>query len=171
MITTQLNHERVSLSALGGATWRMWGEVRDWASTTDAPESMVGPSGRPSEGGKVIDRPWVRADLARCYAKLEAMKLLNWRMAGDIAAERLSPADSSAVKVYGTETHVEVYRLLLTILGAGGWLRAGSPGAELRGEVERWARQAQINTFGGGVNEIQRDIVAAAGLRMARAKR
>src|SRR4051812_13278236 len=160
MITTQLNHERVSLSALGGATWRMWGEVRDWAMTADAPE-----------GGKVIDRHWVGAALARCYVKLEAMKLLNWRMAGDIAADRLSPADSSAVKVYGTETHVDVYRHLLAILGAGGWLRAGSPGAEIRGEVERWARQAQINTFGGGVNEIQRDIVAAAGLRMARAKR
>ena len=160
MITTQLNHERVSLSALGGATWQMWGAVREWARTHEAPG-----------GGKVIDQSWVRVDLARCYAKLEAMKLLNWRMAGDIAADRLNPADSSAVKVYGTETHVEVYRLLLAILGSAGWLRAGSPGAELRGEVERWARQAQINTFGGGVNEIQRDIVAAAGLRMARGAR
>jgi alkylation response protein AidB-like acyl-CoA dehydrogenase len=160
MLTTQLNHERVSLSALGGATWKVWGEVRAWALSTDHPS-----------GGKVADQRWVRTDLARCFVKLQAMTLLNWRMAGDIAAERLSPADSSAVKVFGTETHVEVYRLLLGILGAGGLLRAGSPGAELYGEVERWARQAQINTFGGGVNEVQRDIVAAAGLHMARSKR
>jgi alkylation response protein AidB-like acyl-CoA dehydrogenase len=41
----------------------------------------------------------------------------------------------------------------------------------LRGEVERLARSAQINTFGGGVNEIQREIVAAAGLGMARRAR
>jgi 3-oxocholest-4-en-26-oyl-CoA dehydrogenase alpha subunit len=160
MLTTQLNHERVSLSALGGATWKVWAEVRAWAMATDHPS-----------GGRVIDQRWVRTDLARGFVKLQAMTLLNWRMAGDIAAERLSPADSSAVKVYGTETHVEVYRLLLGILGAGGLLRAGSPGAQLYGEVERWARQAQINTFGGGVNEVQRDIVAAAGLRMARSKR
>jgi 3-oxocholest-4-en-26-oyl-CoA dehydrogenase alpha subunit len=160
MLTTQLNHERVSLSALGGATWKVWGEVRAWALATKHPS-----------GGTVADQRWVRTDLARCFVKLQAMTLLNWRMAGDIAAERLSPADSSAVKVFGTETHVEVYRLLLGILGASGLLRAGSPGAELYGEVERWARQAQINTFGGGVNEVQRDIVAAAGLRMARSKR
>ncbi len=65
------------------------------------------------------------------------MKLMNWRMTADIAADNLNPADSSAVKFYGTETHVEVYRLLLGILGAGGWLRAGSPGAALSGDVER----------------------------------
>jgi hypothetical protein len=160
MITTQLNHERVGLAALGGRCWRLWAEVREWARTAAAPE-----------GGVVLDRPWVRADLARCFTKLEGMKLLNWRMAAAIADEELNPADSSAVKFYGTETHVEVYRLLLGVLGTGAWLRAGSPGALLAGEVERAARAAQINTFGGGVNEVQREIVAAAGLGMARRAR
>ncbi len=83
----------------------------------------------------------------------------------------LGPADSSAVKVYGTETHVEVYRLLLGVVGSVGYLRAGSPGAVLHGQLERAARAAQINTFGGGVNDVQRDIVAAAGLQMARQPR
>ena len=160
MITTQLNHERVGLAALGGRCWRLWAEVREWARTTPAPE-----------GGVVLDRPWVRADLARCFTKLEGMKLLNWRMAAAIADEELNPADSSAVKFYGTETHVEVYRSLLGVLGTGAWLRPGSPGALLAGEVERAARSAQINTFGGGVNEVQREIVAAAGLGMARRAR
>src|SRR4051812_1022816 len=154
MITTQLNHERVGLAALGGPAWRLWGEVRTWAQGTG------------------MDRqPWVRADLAECYARLEAMKLLNWQMVEAIAADRLEPADASAAKFYGTETHVFVYRKLLAILGARGWLRPGSPGAALRGDVERAARSAQINTFGGGVNEIQREIVAATGLGMARRAR
>jgi alkylation response protein AidB-like acyl-CoA dehydrogenase len=160
MITTQLNHERVGLAALGGAAWRLWGGVRDWATETAAPE-----------GGRIIDRPWVRSDLANCYARLDAMKLLNWRLAADIAADRLGPADASAAKVYGTETHVEVYRLLLGVLGAAGLMRAGSPGAALHGDVERYGRSAQINTFGGGVNEVQREIAAAAGLGMARLAR
>jgi alkylation response protein AidB-like acyl-CoA dehydrogenase len=160
MITTQLNHERVGLAALGGAAWRLWGGVRDWARETEAPE-----------GGRVIDRPWVRSDLAKCYARLDAMKLLNWRLAADIAANRLGPADASAAKVYGTETHVEVYRLLLGVLGAAGLMRGGSPGAALQGDVERYGRSAQINTFGGGVNEVQREIAAAAGLGMARLAR
>ena len=99
------------------------------------------------------------------------MKLLNWQMVEAIAQDRLRPEQASSAKLYGTETHVFVYRKLLGILGAGGWLRMGSPGAALRGEVERAARSAQINTFGGGVNEIQREIVAAAGLGMARRAR
>ena len=154
MITTQLNHERVGLAALGGTAWRLWGEVRDWVR--DAGHDDVA---------------WVRADLAECYARLEAMKLLNWQMVEAIAEDRLRPEQASSAKLYGTETHVFVYRKLLGILGAGGWLRMGSPGAALRGEVERAARSAQINTFGGGVNEIQREIVAAAGLGMARRAR
>jgi alkylation response protein AidB-like acyl-CoA dehydrogenase len=154
MITTQLNHERVGIAAIGGLARRLFDDVVAWAR----------------ESG-VIDTPWVQIDLARAHARLEAMKLLNWRMASDIAADRLSPADSSAVKVYGTETVVDVYRTLLSVLGPLGYVRAGSPGAVLRGEVERAARAAQINTFGGGVNEVQREIVASVGLKMARQPR
>jgi 3-oxocholest-4-en-26-oyl-CoA dehydrogenase alpha subunit len=154
MITTQLNHERVGLAALGGPAWRLWGEVRQWARDNDR-----------------AALPWVRADLAECYARLEAMKLLNARMVEAIAEDRLQPADASAAKFYGTETHVFVYRKLLGVLGAAGWLRPGSPGAALHGDVERMARSAQINTFGGGVNEVQREIVAAAGLGMKRLAR
>jgi hypothetical protein len=113
----------------------------------------------------------VRADLAECYARLQAMSLLNAQMVDAIAEDRLQPQEASAAKVYGTETHVFVYRKLLGILGAAGWLRPGSPGAALHGDVERYARSAQINTFGGGVNEVQREIVAAVGLGMVRRPR
>jgi 3-oxocholest-4-en-26-oyl-CoA dehydrogenase alpha subunit len=163
MITTQLNHERVGLAALGGPAWRLWGEVREWARSAPAPAG--------SEQSVLADVPWVRADLADCYARLEAMKLLNAQMVEAIAEDRLQPAEASSAKFYGTETHVHVYRKLLTVLGAGGWLRPGSPGAALRGQVERMGRSAQINTFGGGINEVQREIVAAAGLGMARRAR
>jgi alkylation response protein AidB-like acyl-CoA dehydrogenase len=154
MITNQLNHERVSLAALGGRTIQLFEDTLAWARTTGA-----------------IDVPWVQLDLARCHARLEAMRLMNWKMAVAAADGELSAADSSAIKVYGTETHVEVYRLLLGIVGEAGYVREGSPGAVLRGQLERAGRAAQINTFGGGVNDVQRDIVAAAGLKMARQPR
>ena len=162
MITNQLNHERVGLAALGGRAEQLYEDVLGLARTTPA---------APSSEERLIDVPWVQLDLARCHARLEAMRLLNWRMAVEASSGELSPADSSAVKVYGTETHVEVYRLLLGVVGAAGYLRPGSPGAVLRGHLERAARAAQINTFGGGVNDVQRDIVAAAGLRRARQPR
>ena len=162
MITNQLNHERVGLAALGGRAEQLYEDVLGLARTTPA---------APGSAERLIDVPWVQLDLARCHARLEAMRLLNRRMAVEASSGELSPADSSAVKVYGTETHVEVYRLLLGVVGAAGYLRPGSPGAVLRGHLERAARAAQINTFGGGVNDVQRDIVAAAGLRMARQPR
>jgi alkylation response protein AidB-like acyl-CoA dehydrogenase len=160
MITTQLNHERVGLAAMGGLADRLWGEVEGWARLTPGPG-----------GGRVIDIPWVQMDLARSYARMEAMKLLNWRMASTLDAGNLGAADSSAVKVYGTECLIDIYRTLLGILGPVGYLREGSPGAALQGRLERAARAAQINTFGGGVNEVQREIVAAAGLGMVRQAR
>ena len=162
MITNQLNHERVGLAALGGLTLQLFGDVLAWARATPA---------SPSGSERMIDVPWVQLDLARGHARLEAMKLLNWKMAAAAASGELSPADSSAVKVFGTETHVEVYRLLLGVVGAAGYVRAGSPGAILQGRLERAGRAAQINTFGGGVNDVQREIVAASGLKMARQAR
>jgi alkylation response protein AidB-like acyl-CoA dehydrogenase len=76
----------------------------------------------------------------------------------------VGPADASVTKVFGTEFAVEAYRLLMEVLGAGSVVRSGSAGEVLAGRIERAHRAALILTFGGGTNEIQRDIIAAAGL-------
>jgi 3-oxocholest-4-en-26-oyl-CoA dehydrogenase alpha subunit len=154
LITGQLNHERVGLAAASALAFRLFDEVLDWVFEKGLEE--VG---------------WIQEDLAKTYALLEALHLLNWRMTGAVADGTLGPADSSAVKVFGTESAVEIYRRLLGIVGSAGYLTPGSPGAVLHGDLERAGRQAQINTFGGGVNEIQREILAMAGLGMKRAAR
>jgi 3-oxocholest-4-en-26-oyl-CoA dehydrogenase alpha subunit len=154
LITGQLNHERVGLAAVGALADRMWVETADWAV-----------------GHGMGDVPWVQEDLARSYALLEAQKLLNWRMTSAVADDTLGPGDSSAVKVFGTESTLEILRRLLGVVGAAGYLRPGEPGALLAGELERAGRSAQINTFGGGVNEVQREILATAGLGMKRSPR
>jgi alkylation response protein AidB-like acyl-CoA dehydrogenase len=160
MITTQLNHERVGLAAWSGLAISMYDDVVQWAAA------------QPSDDGRrLIEQGWVQMDLAKCHAELEAMWLLNWRMAVHVADDELTAAESSSIKVFGTERTVEVSRLLLGIVGAAGYLTPGSPGALLRGRLESSGRQAQINTFGGGVNEVQREIVATAGLGMKRGSR
>ena len=162
LITSQLNHERVGLAAVGALSFQLYEEVLAWAGDTPAAgESKA----------TVLDQGWVQMDLARCHAKLEAMKLLNWQMAAAVAADSLPPARASAVKVYGTEAVSDIYHLLLGVLGAGAHFREGSSGALLAGRVEAAARTAQINTFGGGVNEVQREIVAWTGLKMTRGGR
>jgi alkylation response protein AidB-like acyl-CoA dehydrogenase len=154
LITGQLNHERVGLGAMYALSTRLWAETTQWAI---------------DEG--VADVDWVQADLGRTYALLEAQKLLNWRMVAAVADDTLGPADSSAVKVFGTETTLDIFRRLQGIVGSAGYLHPYNPGAALRGDLERAGRQSQINTFGGGVNEVQREILAMAGLGMKRSAR
>ena len=154
LITGQLNHERVGLAAVSALAFRLWDEVAAWVVEND-----------------LTDVGWIQQDLALTYALLEAQKLLTWRMTAAVATNTLAPADSSSVKVFGTESTVEIYHKLLGIVGAAGYLSPGSPGAALQGDLERAGRQAQINTFGGGVNEIQREILATAGLGMVRGAR
>jgi alkylation response protein AidB-like acyl-CoA dehydrogenase len=160
LITTQLNHERIGLAAFGSACYARTEKVIEWARDTETPD-----------GSPMIDLPWVQHNLAEVFARIEAMKLLNWRMAAELETGHLNPADASAVKIYGTEVVLEVYRLLQEIVGPSALVAAGSPAAGIEGEIEHEARLATINTFGGGVNEIQREIVSMAGLRMPRVPR
>ena len=162
LITSQLNHERVGLAALAGNTHRLYDDIVEWCRTTPAADGT---------DRTMIDVEWVQRDLAEAHARGEAMKLLNWRMAAAVAGNTLTPADASAAKVFGVETQITMYRLLLGVLGAAGYLPEGSPGAVLHGDVERAGRAAQINTFGGGVVEVLREIVATAGLGMVRQAR
>ena len=162
LITMQLNHERVGLAALSGLTERLLDDVTTWCRVT--------PSGTGNDQ-KMIDVPWVQADLAKSHALLDAIRLMTWKLAKAVSDNTLGPAEASGVKVFGTEKAVEVYRILQGILGPVSHLREGSEGAVIHGEVERAARAAQINTFGGGVNEIQRELVAPAGLGLVRSTR
>jgi alkylation response protein AidB-like acyl-CoA dehydrogenase len=112
----------------------------------------------------------VQVHLARVHAKAEVLKLMNWRIAWGVG-KGLNPADASATKVYGTEFFTEGYRLLMEVMGANSVVRDGSAGAILAGRVERAYRGTLILTFGGGTNEVQRDIIAMVGLGMPRAPR
>lgn len=159
LITNQLNHERVALTSSAPLRVALT-EVRAWAQQTKLPD-----------GHRVIDQEWVQVHLARVHAKAEFLKLINWKIAWGVGHAALSPADASATKVYGTELATEAYRLLMEVLGPAAFVREGSKGAVLRGRIERMHRAALILTFGGGTNEIQRDIVAAVGLGLPLARR
>jgi 3-oxocholest-4-en-26-oyl-CoA dehydrogenase alpha subunit len=153
LITNQLNHERVALTSAAPLQIALR-EVRDWAAST-----------RTARGTRVLEAEWVQAHLARVHAKTEVLKLLNWQIAAKSdAGEPLGPAAASATKVYGTELTIEACRLLMEVLGPNATVRAESPGAMLAGRIERMHRSALILTFGGGTNEIQRDMIAMLAL-------
>jgi alkylation response protein AidB-like acyl-CoA dehydrogenase len=158
LITSQLNHERIAL-AIPGHCENMLDQVWRHAASTPAPG-----------GGSMLQQQWVQIHLARVYAKLRALQVLNWRSAWALGAGIPNMAEASALKVMGTEFFVEAYNLLLEITGAAGIAMEGEPGCLFGGLLETAYRGATTLTFGGGVNEVQRDIIAAAGLGLPRAR-
>ncbi len=160
LITGQLNRERLSLVNFG-PTAVLFNALTRWAQETELPT-----------GGKLIDQPWVQMNLAKVRAGVETLKLVSYKQAWAMTEGNLEMADASAAKVYGSEFFIEVYRLLGEVIGQFSSVSRHSDNAEeLAGRIERLYRTASIITFGGGTNEIQRDIISAAGLWMPRAAR
>ncbi len=159
LIVNQLNHERIALMSVG-PLGRNLEEVRQWARHT-----------RLADGRRVIDQQWVQLNLARVRAGWEALRLLAWRQAWCMTNGGVNFADASTVKVYASEYYVEGYRLLLEVLGQRASLKRESAAALLEGRLEMIYRAMLILTFGGGTNEVQRDIIAMAGLQMPRSIR
>jgi alkylation response protein AidB-like acyl-CoA dehydrogenase len=147
LITTQLNHERVMLGPAGRLAG-LYQRVHDWAAKRD-----------------LLERQDVRRALAEAYACIEVNELLN----GQVASSELDIADASATKVFSSDRAQRVGRLMEEIVG-----RHGGPDPETE-ELSRWldvqAKRNIVLTFGGGVNEIQRELIATAGLRLPRVPR
>jgi 3-oxocholest-4-en-26-oyl-CoA dehydrogenase alpha subunit len=156
LIVNQLNYERVSLAPPGMIS-RAYEHTLEWARTTTLPD-----------GSRPIDQEWVRVNLAKVRSGIEFLTLIGWKVASSGGA---SPADASSMKVFGTEFSTQAYKLLAEVLGPAATLRRGSPGAVLAGRIERGMQGALILTFGGGVNEVQRDLIALFGLGLPRVPR
>jgi len=160
LITGQLNRERLSLINFGPIS-QLFNQVTRWARETELPT-----------GGRVADQPWVQQNLGRCRSLIECMKLIVYKQSWAMTVGALEMADASAAKVYGSEGFIEIYRMLGEVVGQAGLLRPGGGQSSAEAaKIERLYRTASIITFGGGANEIQRDIISAAGLWMPRASR
>ncbi len=159
LIVNQLNHERVTLCSPGMAE-HMLHETIEWARSTTLPD-----------GRRVADQEWVQLNLAKAYAGFEFLRLANWKVAWAATRDELPVADASTIKVFGTEHYLESFRLLMEVLGERAYLTEDAPGALLASRLEQMYRSLLILTFGGGTNELQRDLIAAFGMGMPMAKR
>jgi alkylation response protein AidB-like acyl-CoA dehydrogenase len=153
LITTQLNHERVSLGP-SGKIEQLYDRVREWAQ----------PRG-------VLAETDVRRSLGRIHAMVRLNELLNWQVAATVDGDQATViADASATKVYSTESLQEAGRLAEEIVGHYGD-PADPATAELLTWLDRRTKQNLVVTFGGGVNEVMRELVASSGLKLPRVPR
>ncbi|MBW2425243.1 MAG: acyl-CoA dehydrogenase family protein [Deltaproteobacteria bacterium] len=162
LITSQLNHERVSLCAPGmieGA----YESVVEWAGKAKTPT-----------GGRVIDQEWVQVNLAKVKAGIHVLRLMNWKVAWATAeGMKVNPADASTIKVFGTEFFLDAFRLMMEVMGQRAYLTSDNAKEHMiaEGMVETLYRSLLILTFGGGTNEIQRDLIGLFGLGLPRIPR
>ena len=157
LITEQLNHERIGLAAWGIQGWKLFRDTMDWARNT-----------KTADGQRVIDDATAQRNLAEAYSHLEAMRVMNARMSWQLDQHSMDPTFPSAIKVYSTEIVIEICRLLMDVVGPHALITGTSEGTVLHGNLEHEYRRATINTFGGGVTEVLRGLVANFGLGLPR---
>ena len=157
LIVGQLEHERFSLSPSSPMRQRI-DETIEWAKETHV------------DGAPVIDHPGVREKLAELLADVDILKLLNYQVVDNMTRGKMFWAESSAVKVFGSELNIRINNTLLDIMGLYGQLRQGDERAPLNGLAESHFRDDLFFVFGGGANEIQRDIIAMVGLGLPKSR-
>ncbi len=152
LITTQLNHERVMLGPAG----RLEGlrdRVAAWAETAG-----------------VLDEPDVRRTLGEVTAAFRVNELLNWAVARAAQQGAISVADASSSKVFASDRVQYLGRVLADVVH-----RYGDPADAATGELMAYldaqAKRNLVLTFGGGVNEVQRELIAMFGLNLPRVPR
>jgi 3-oxo-4-pregnene-20-carboxyl-CoA dehydrogenase beta subunit len=155
LITSQLNHERVMLGP-AGRLGALHDRVRSWAA------SHPGPDGRP-----LLELPDVRRALASAAVAERVNELLNWQVAAD---DTVNVADAPVTKVFGSEQTQRAGQELAEIVS-----RHGDLADEQTAGLARWLdvqnKRNTVLTFGGGVNEVQRELIATAGLKLPRVPR
>jgi alkylation response protein AidB-like acyl-CoA dehydrogenase len=153
LITHQLNIERLSLASYGHV-------AKIFDQTIELLQSNA-------EFTDFLNEPWVQGHIGRCHAGLEALKILCLKAAWIMNMGNSGMVEASTTKVYGSELFIDVCRLLGEILGQVSTIKTGQ-GAALDGLLETWYRKGSVLTFGGGANELQRTIIATAGLQLPR---
>jgi alkylation response protein AidB-like acyl-CoA dehydrogenase len=125
-------------------------------------------------GGRVIDQEWVQVNLAKVKAGIHVLRLMNWKVAWATAeGMKVNPADASTIKVFGTEFFLDAFRLMMEVMGQRAYLTSDNEKEHMiaEGMVETLYRSLLILTFGGGTNEIQRDLIGLFGLGLPRIPR
>jgi alkylation response protein AidB-like acyl-CoA dehydrogenase len=155
LITSQLNHERVMLGPMGRLAG-LYDRVHEWAQ-------RKGP-----DGSAPMEQADVRRALAETHATIRINELLNWQVAA--AVGDVDVADASATKVFASERAQHIFRILEEVVG-----RHGDPADPATGELMHWldvqSKRTLVITFGGGVNEVQRELISQFGLRLPRVAR
>ena len=150
-----LNFERLSIGSVA-MTRRYFRELVALVRDTDV------------DGQPLRRQPWVRERLARLAVDIEAARMLGLETAWALDQGRVPAAESSMAKIFVSELAQRVADAGTQILGLNGQLHLNEERAQVRGRLQWLYRLAPMLAFGGGTNEVQRNIIAMLGFGLPR---
>ncbi|MEU6579452.1 acyl-CoA dehydrogenase family protein [Nocardia sp. NPDC046763] len=151
-LISQLNHERVMLSPSGRIA-AIYDLIHKWVVAQ-----------------QLTDRPDVREGLAEIQSVLRLNTILNWRVVASTGPDGPSQADAAASKVFHTTRVQRIARIAEDILYAYGDATEPHTAKTLKA-LDIHAKRNVVITFGGGVNEVMRDMVSEVGLGLPKVSR
>jgi len=150
-----LNFERLSIGSIGMAR-------RQFRNLVQAVREL-------EVDGKPLRRdPWVRDQLARLQVQIDAARMVGLETAWALDQGRVPAAESSMAKIFVSELSQRIADVGTQILGLNGQTHANEPSALVHGRLQWMYRIAPMLAFGGGTNEIQRDIIGFMGYGLPR---
>ncbi len=130
-------------------------------------DDLVALAARPVRDGSVpsLD-PVFRRRLAQAEADVEVATLMGYEAASMLDRGRIPTVEVSVEKIFTSELRQRIADLAIDLLGPDGLIARRSPGAPLDGFFERLYRVSPLMRFGGGTNEVLRDVIAQRGYGM-----
>lgn len=155
-IAAALDFERVALGV--------------YASTRRLLDGLVAHLKKTVVDGQVLaGLPEVARRLAELERDVEIARLMNYRTAAMIDAGKVPNMEASIQKVFVSELTQKLANWGMELLRLSGQLDGTDPISPLQGSIEAAYRLSPVGRFGGGTNEIQRNIIAQRGLGLPRA--
>lgn len=155
ILTAALDYERVMMGEVA-VPRKIYEDTIKFASSTIL------------DGEKLIDREDVLAKLIDLEIELEIGQLFGYQAASKLDEGKDLSADASMMKIFATELYTMSANTSTEILESFGQLNWRDSDAPQSGEIEQLYRLAPFHRFGGGTNEVQRNIVAQRGLGLPR---
>jgi alkylation response protein AidB-like acyl-CoA dehydrogenase len=154
-MTTALDFERIAMGSVAQAR-RLFEDVVAFCH-----EHTI-------DGATIAALPWVRMKLARLAVELEIGRLLGWLNATTIDRGEVPVKEASMVKVFNSELRQRVCDVGLEVMDRHGAVTPAPAVDRIRRRLQRMYRAAPVWRFGGGTNEVQRNIIAQYGLGLPR---
>jgi 3-oxocholest-4-en-26-oyl-CoA dehydrogenase alpha subunit len=123
------------------------------------------------DGQRLADREDVRRLVVELQSELDMAALLAYEVASLIDDGRIPTVEANMQKVWTSELRTRIADAGMHMAGLYGQLDGSDPRAPMGGLFEAAYRWAPIHRFGGGTNEVVRDIIAQRGFGLPRSPR